>query len=116
LKKPQLMIENSKINEIVDKIALRFNPDKIFLFGSYASGNPGLDSDLDLLIIQESDQPRHYRGFEIRKSLIGSGVPMDIIVYTPSEFESEKNTKFSFIHSAIKTSKVLYERPKSYSS
>ncbi len=104
------MIENSKIDEIVNKIALRFDPDKIILFGSYASGNPGHDSDLDLLIVQESDQPRHYRGFEIRKSLIGAGIPMDIIVYTPSEFESEKNTKFSFIHNALKTSKVLYEQ------
>jgi predicted nucleotidyltransferase len=106
------MIENSKINEVVEKIASRFSPDKIILFGSYASGNPSHDSDLDLLIIQESNQPRHYRGFEIRKLLIGSAIPMDIIVYTPSEFESEKNTKYSFINSAIKTSKILYERSK----
>jgi predicted nucleotidyltransferase len=108
------MIDDSKIDEIVKKIASRFDPEKILLFGSYASGNPNQDSDLDLLIIQESDQPRHYRSFEIRKSLIGAGIPMDIIVYTPSEFESEKETKFSFINSAIKTSKLLYEKPKYY--
>jgi len=104
------MIENSKINEIVNKIGSKFNPDKILLFGSYASGNPGKDSDLDLLIIQESDQPRHYRGFEIRKSLIGIGVPMDIIVYTPKEFNAEKTKEFSFINKVIKSSKTLYER------
>jgi predicted nucleotidyltransferase len=104
------MIENSKINEIVNKIALNFNPDKIFLFGSYASGSPNRDSDLDLLIIQNSKLPRHRRVFEIRKSLIGSMIPLDIIVYTPEEFESEKDNKFSFINHAIKTSKLLYER------
>ena len=104
------MIEDSKINEIVNKIALNFNPEKIFLFGSYALGNPDADSDLDLLIIRYSTQPRHKRVFEIRKSLIGSMIPLDIIVYTPEEFESEKGIKFSFINNAIKTSKLLYER------
>ena len=104
------MIENSKINEIVNKIALNFNPEKIFLFGSYATGNPNQESDLDLLIIQESKLPRYKRVFEIRKLLIGSMIPMDIIVYTPDEFENEKEVKFSFINNAIKTSKLLYER------
>jgi len=104
------MIENSKISEIVNKIAFKFNPDKIILFGSYASGKPTPDSDLDLLIIKDSDQPRHYRGFEIRKSLIGSMIPIDIVVYTPKEFENEKDERFSFINNAIKSSKILYER------
>lgn len=104
------MIEHSKINDIVNKIALNFNPDKIFLFGSYAGSNPTQESDLDLLIIKDSDQPRYLRGFEIRKLLIGSMISMDIIVYTPKEFESEKDVKFSFINSVIKTSRLLYER------
>jgi len=104
------MIANSEINDIVNKIALNFNPEKIFLFGSYASGTPDRDSDLDLLIIQNSKLPRHKRVFEIRKSLIGSMIPLDIIVYTPEEFESEKDIRFSFINSAIKSAKLLYER------
>ena len=106
------MITESKINKIVYKIAVNFNPEKIILFGSYASSNPNKDSDLDLLIIRDSNLPRHQRGFEIRKSLIGSMIPMDIIIYTPNEYENEKNIKFSFIHNALKTSKLLYERPK----
>ena len=104
------MIETTKINDIVNRIAVRFNPDKIILFGSYASGNPGNDSDIDLLIIQDTDLPRHKRSFDIQKSLIGSMIPMDILVYTTKEFEQEKNEKGSFLFSAIRTSKVLYER------
>jgi predicted nucleotidyltransferase len=110
LAKKDFMIENSKINEVVNKIASNFNPEKIFLFGSYASGSPDYDSDLDLLIIQHSELPRHRRVFEIRKSLIGIRIPIDIIVYTPEEFEIEKEVKFSFINNAIKESKLLYER------
>ncbi len=105
------MIETSKINEVVTRIAVMFNPDKIILFGSYATGMPNIDSDIDLLIIKDTDLPRHRRSFDIQKMLIGSMIPMDILVYTNNEFEKEKNEKYSFINSAIKTSKVLYERP-----
>jgi predicted nucleotidyltransferase len=104
------MIETNKINDIVNLIAGRFNPDKIILFGSYAAGNPNNDSDIDLLVIKDTDLPRHRRSFDIQKSLIGSMIPMDILVYTQKEFDQEKREKYSFISSAIKTSKILYER------
>jgi predicted nucleotidyltransferase len=104
------MIETTKINEIVKRIANIFNPDKIILFGSYAAGNADENSDIDLLVIKDSDMPRHMRSFDIQKSLIGSMIPMDILVYTSKEFEQEKNEKNTFLFSAIKTSKVLYER------
>jgi predicted nucleotidyltransferase len=104
------MIEITKINEIANRIAIRFNPDKIILFGSYATGNPNKDSDLDLLIIKDTDLPRHKRSFDIQKSLIGSMVPLDILVYTNKEFEIEKKEKSSFLFSVIKNSKILYER------
>lgn len=104
------MIETTKINEIVNRIALNFKPDKIILFGSYAAGNPNEDSDLDLLIVKDTSQPIHSRGFEIRKALIGSMIPIDILVYTNEEFEKGKDEKYSFLNSAIKSAKVLYER------
>jgi predicted nucleotidyltransferase len=104
------MIDSDKINEVVDRIATKFNPDKIILFGSHATGAPTNDSDLDLLIVQDTDQPMHKRGFDIRMSLRGIMVPMDILVFTNLEFNQEKNRKFSFLSSAIKNSKVLYER------
>ncbi len=104
------MIENTKINDIVSKIAVKFNPNKIILFGSYAAGNPTNDSDLDLLVIKETNRPRHKRSFDIQKSLIGSMIPIDILVYTTQEFEKEKKEKNSFLYSAIQTSKILYER------
>ena len=37
-------------------------------------------------------------------------IPMDILVYTNIEFEKEINEKYSFLYSAIKTSKIVYER------
>jgi len=105
-----MMIETNKINDIINRIAKKFNPDKIILFGSYAMGNATNSSDLDLLVIQDTDLPYHKRSFDIHKALIGSMIPMDILVYTQDEFDKERKEQSSFINSAIKTSKVVYER------
>lgn len=104
------MIDETKINNIVSRIANEYHPDKVILFGSYAKGSYTNDSDLDLLIIKDTDLPKQKRSFEIYKLLRGSFVPIDILVYTQSEFEEEKLNKYSFLHSAIKTSKTMYER------
>ena len=104
------MISKAKIDSVVNKIIENFNPNKIILIGSYAAGNATEDSDLDLLVIKETEQPRRERNIEIRRNLIGSMIPMDILVYTPSEFEKEKEISFSFVSTAIENSKVLYEK------
>ena len=103
------IIDSNKLNEITTRIASRFNPDRIILFGSYANGTQTDSSDLDLIIIQESDLPPQNRGFDIRMSLLGLKIPFDILIYTKSEFEQEKENRFSFLSSAIKNSKLLYE-------
>ncbi|MEK7995668.1 MAG: nucleotidyltransferase domain-containing protein, partial [Planctomycetota bacterium] len=45
------MVAMSTIRELAEQIAEQFNPDRIVLFGSYAYGTPGPDSDVDLLVI-----------------------------------------------------------------
>lgn len=104
------MIKESKIREIVNIITAGFNPDKIILFGSYAVGQANEDSDLDLLVIKDTDLPMHKRNIEIRKALIGTKVPLDLLVYTNREFESEKKQKYSFLCQIIDTAQTLYER------
>ena len=95
------MISSSKISEIVSKIALGYEPDKIILFGSYATGNTNENSDLDLLVIKDSDLPRPLRAVQVRKLLYGAMIPMDLIVYTPREIEESKGNRYGFIHESI---------------
>ena len=104
------MIEISKIIEIVNKIVLNFNPEKIYLFESYASGNPDNDSDSDLLIIQVSKLPNYGRVSELKRLIIGCMTHTDFIVTTPDRRDDEEDVKSSFINNAIKSSKLLYER------
>lgn len=102
------MIAKSKISQIVKLIVKNVEPEKIILFGSYVTGNPGENSDLDLLIIKDSKIPRYKRGREIRKYLRGIGVPLDVIVYTNEEIKKWKNVKEAFITQVISQGRVLY--------
>lgn len=104
------MIETRQINDIVDRIALNYNPDKIILFGSYAHGNYSDNSDLDFILVKDTNTPKHKRGLEVRRLFHGLPIPMDFKIYTSSEFDSELSNQYSFLSSAIKGSKILYER------
>lgn len=104
------MITESKISEIVKKIASGYNPEKIILFGSYASGTVAEDSDIDIFVIKDSVLPRPQRTMQLRRMLYGSKIPMDLIVYTPGEVDKEKDEKYSFVHEVLNSGKTVYER------
>jgi predicted nucleotidyltransferase len=104
------MIEHSTIANIINRIAANVNPDKIFLFGSYATGLANEDSDIDLLVVKDTQEPKFKRSIEIQRLLIGSKLPVDIVVYTNDEFENEKSKSFSFVNTIIQGAQLLYER------
>jgi predicted nucleotidyltransferase len=58
------------IREIVQQIVERFRPQKVILFGSYAQGKPTKDSDVDLLVIMETNEQRFTRRPEFLRLLI----------------------------------------------
>ena len=47
---PNTKKSQSIINEIVEKIVVNHQPERIMLFGSYAWGHPHSESDIDLLL------------------------------------------------------------------
>lgn len=102
------MITKEQIENIVQKIVVNVNPQKVILFGSYAYGQPDGNSDLDLLVIQDTDVPRYKREREIRKYLRGTQIPIDIVVYTQNEIDEWKDTKSAFISQIIEKGKVLH--------
>ncbi|MBI4648689.1 MAG: nucleotidyltransferase domain-containing protein [Bacteroidia bacterium] len=103
------MITQKQINKVVQKIIIHYKPEKIVLFGSYAYRNPTEGSDLDLLIVKDTDIPRYKRGREIRKFFRGSKIAVDIIVYTNAEIQKWSNVRTSFITTVMEKGKVLYE-------
>ena len=92
------MIDQGLIDEVVFKIATVYNPDKIILFGSYAKGIPNENSDLDLLVIKNSQKSRPERSIDVRRMLTGVLIPMDILVYTNQEVKESLGNKYSFVY------------------
>lgn len=103
------MITQNKINEVVNEIVKNFKPKKIIIFGSYAHGKPTKDSDLDLLIIKDSDLPSRLQNRKVRKMLSGLNVPVDVIVKTTHEFETYKDIIGTIIYPANKFGRIVYE-------
>lgn len=98
------------LKEAVRRIIEKFNPEKIILFGSYAYGQPTADSDMDLMVIMNTEEKPNKRAVPLRKALKGIGIPKDIIVKTPEEFDRFKNIVGTVIYPAAHKGKVLYER------
>ena len=103
-------INKELLDEIVQKILVVTEPEKIILFGSYARGDATEESDLDLLIIQESNLPRHKRNTPIRLALMDIFMSKDIVVYTPEEVDEWKSASMSFIATVLREGKILYEK------
>ena len=79
----------------------------IVLFGSYAQGRRDLFTDLDLLVVMESDEPFVERLGRMYVTL-SPKVAADILVYTPQEFEQMKQRRF--VRHALATGTVVYAR------
>jgi predicted nucleotidyltransferase len=100
----------TRIPEIKEKIVREINPEKVILFGSYAWGKPTEDSDVDLFIIQKSNEPRRQRQMTLRKRLFNIGIPMDIIIYTPEELKKRMDIRDVFMRKILRDGKILYEQ------
>ena len=100
----------SYLKEAVSRIIDNFNPEKIILFGSYAYGKPTEDSDIDLMVVMDTDMEPYERALPIRKALKYLGMPKDIIVRTPQEFERFKDIVGTIIYTAAHKGRVIYEK------
>lgn len=103
-------MNQSLLEEVVRRIVEAVDPEKIILFGSHAYGKPHEESDLDILVVMDSDLPRYKRSVPIYKALADLLIPMDVLVYTPNEIEAWEDVPQAFITSVLRKGKVLYEK------
>ena len=107
------MITTEQIDLIKDVIVKTMQPEKIYLFGSYANGTANEDSDLDILIeVQKTELSSVHRSTEVSLNFNKYKelhFPKDIFVYTTPEVEKFSNNKYSFLSSILKNSQLIYE-------
>ncbi|MFU8858631.1 MAG: nucleotidyltransferase domain-containing protein [Deferrisomatales bacterium] len=109
---PGQRLPEATVEEIVRAIAEAFRPLQIVVFGSYARGHPTPESDLDLLVVMDTDLPRHRRAVPLRLLFRPAPCSMDILVYTPEEVERWKGTVNHVVTEAYACGRIAYERPR----
>ena len=103
-------VDADLLEEIVARIRRVGDPHRVVLFGSHAHGAARPDSDLDLLIVEDSNLPRHRRAPRYLRALVGLFPAKDLIVWTPSEIAEWANVPHAFISSILREGVTLYER------
>jgi predicted nucleotidyltransferase len=96
------------IRRFARRVAQKFQPDKIILFGSHAYGTPHPDSDVDILVVMPA-RNQHAQAVKIRWE-VPAPFPMDLIVRTPKNLEWRLAEGELFHTQIVTKGRVLYEK------
>lgn len=100
---------HSRIQRLVD--ALRaYQPERVYLFGSWARGEEDDLSDLDVVVIKRTTVPFFERLREVAKALPLAEGAVDVLVYTPDEFEAMQREGNAFAEMIAEEGRLIYAR------
>src|SRR5437588_4205504 len=102
------MVSNEEIQKFCQQIAQDFHPDKIILFGSYASGGASEFSDVDLLIVMPFDGSPLQQAAKIITRL-NPPMAVDLIIQTPGQVAERLAQHDGFMREIVERGKVAYE-------
>jgi HEPN domain-containing protein/predicted nucleotidyltransferase len=100
----------ASLEQLVQRIIEGYNPDRIIVFGSHARGRAREGSDVDLLIVKETEKRPIDRRVEVERLVSDRAIPLDILVYTPRELRELYALGSPFVEEVIETGRVLYMR------
>lgn len=103
------MVQISHIQDLANRIVREFKPERIILFGSYASGTAGADSDVDLLVILPFEGKGFWKSLEIMNR-INAPYSLDLLAYRPDVVKRRYAQGDPLIREALDHGRVLYER------
>jgi predicted nucleotidyltransferase len=93
----------------VARLREALSPIAIYLYGSYAYGTPTRHSDIDLLVIvRDSPLDPYERDAVAYRALRQVPVPVDVQVYTQSEFEERSSLKVSFERTVKRKGRLIH--------
>lgn len=97
-----------KIKGLAGEIARHFHPHQIILFGSYADGKPTEDSDVDLLVIMDTQKRPPDQAAAIRQT-VRFPFAVDLLVRTPEQVQERILLGDFFFQDIMSRGRVLYE-------
>ena len=98
-----------RIQILIDYLS-EHRPERIYLFGSWARGEGDDLSDVDLVMIMDSDKPFLERSLKVMKLLPTHLGAVDLMVYTPEEFRQMLLDGNAFAEMLLEEGKVIYGR------
>ena len=103
------MVDQKHIDELTERIAREFHPERIILFGSHAYGQPGPYSDVDLLVVLP------FEGTGFRKSLeilnrVDPDFSVDLLARRPDDTARRYSEGDPLIREALDRGRIMYER------
>ncbi len=99
-----------EIQGLVEELVQRFRPQRVLLFGSYASGSPSAASDLDLLVVVQ-ETPGWREVYRVKTELQSQlPVRLQLVFMKEEEFEETKNVVGGLAYPASHAGKVLYDK------
>ena len=98
------MISAREIQATCDDIVRAFSPLRVILFGSYAYGTPTEDSDVDMFVVMEAQQP----AWEMQKRL-PRRIPLDLHVRCPEDIAYRVAHNDWFLREVFEKGDVLYD-------
>jgi len=104
-------IRVADLKALIDYLITKYKPEKIILFGSYGTDKYSYTSDIDLLIVKETEKRFVDRVVELIRLIrdrFESKYPVEPLIYTPDEFKRAKNINSSFIRDILSNGIVLY--------
>ncbi|HYO25816.1 MAG TPA: nucleotidyltransferase domain-containing protein [Lacipirellulaceae bacterium] len=103
------MATRTEIQDVADRIAQEFSPDKVILFGSHARGTQGPDSDVDLLVLLPCEGKSFWKSIDILNR-VRPQFAIDLIARDTADAAARYAQGDPLIHDAFDYGQVLYER------
>ena len=104
------MIDKMILSGIAKSIAKNVDAEKVYLFGSQASGNATADSDIDLCIVSKDSETRRIEQIRrVRKAVFEEfKAPYDILLYYVADFDERSKVSTSFEHQIVTEGILIY--------
>jgi predicted nucleotidyltransferase len=100
-------LEAARIRQLLDALR-RYRPERVYLFGSWARGEEDDLSDLDVVVIKRTSSPFFDRLREVLELLPPGTGGIDVLVYTPEEFEAMQREGNAFAEMIVEEGKLIY--------
>jgi len=94
-----------QIIQIAERLREQYGAKEVILYGSYAKGEETPDSDLDILVISETQERFHQRQATVKRLLrdLKKNTAISPLVLTPSELAACINKNNAFIQEIMTT-------------